>query len=89
MEGEIERKVLEDGSIELNDFYIEKIPEISSKGTRRLVLVPVQVKLSNEEVRDDDMKPGQVKAKLKFFLPKGSYATVVLREYMKKSGLAG
>jgi len=83
VEGEIERIVLEDEGVDLNDFYIEKIPEISSKGTRRPVLVPVQVKLSNEEVSDDDMNPGRVEAKLKFFLPKGSYATVVLREYMK------
>lgn len=83
VEGEIERKVLEDEGVELKDFYIEKIPEISSKGTRRPVLVPVQVKLSDEGVSDDDMNPGRNKVKLKFFLPKGSYATVVLREYMK------
>jgi tRNA pseudouridine13 synthase len=83
VDGEIERIVLEDEGVDLNDFYIEKIPEISSKGTRRPVLVPVHVKLSNEEVSDDNMNPSRVEAKLKFFLPKGSYATVVLREYMK------
>jgi len=83
VEGEIERTVLEEEGVELNDFHIEKIPEISSKGIRRPILVPVKVKLSNEEVSDDDMNPGRVKAKLNFFLPKGSYATVVLREYMK------
>ncbi len=83
VEGEIERKVLEDGGVKLNDFYIEKFPEISSKGIRRPVLVPVKVELSNEEVSDDDMNPGRNKVNLKFFLPKGSYATVVLREYMK------
>ena len=83
-EGEIERKVLDDECVELNDFYIEKIPEISSKGIRRPVLVPVKVELSNEAISDDDMNPGRNKVKLKFFLPKGSYATVVLREYMKK-----
>jgi tRNA pseudouridine13 synthase len=84
VEGEIERKVLEDEGVELKDFYIEKIPEISSKGTRRPVLLPVQVKLSDEGVSDDDMNPGRNKVKLKFSLPKGSYATVVLREYMKR-----
>ncbi len=81
VEGEIERKVLEEEGVELNEFYIEKIPEISSKGIRRPILVPV--KLSNEEVSDDDMNPDRKKVKLKFFLPKGSYATVVLREYTK------
>ena len=83
VEGEIERKVLEDEKCALTDFFIDKLPEMSSKGTRRPVLVPVQVKLSEEEVGDDDMNPGRNKVKLKFFLPKGSYATVVLREYMK------
>ncbi len=83
VEGEIERKVLDDECVELNDFYIEKISEISSKGIRRPILVPVKVELSNEAISDDDMNPGRNKAKLKFFLPKGSYATVVLREYMK------
>lgn len=81
VEGEIERLVLEEEGVELNDFYIEKIPEISSKGIRRPILVPV--KLTNEEVSDDDMNPGRKKVKLNLFLPKGSYATVVLREYTK------
>jgi len=89
VEGEIEREVLREEGIDLSDFHIEQIPEISSKGTRRPVLVPVKVKLGNEGVSDDGINPYRNKAKLKFFLPKGSYATVVLREYMKRkaSGL--
>jgi len=83
VEGEIERKVLEDENVSLTDFFIDRLSEMSSKGTRRPVLVPVQVKLSGEEVSNDDMNPGRAKVTLKFFLPKGSYATVVLREYMK------
>jgi tRNA pseudouridine13 synthase len=81
--GKIERKVLEDEKVELSNFYIEKIPEISSKGTRRPVLVPVPVKL-NAEISDDELNPERCKATLQFFLPKGSYATVLLREYMKR-----
>lgn len=79
--GEIERNVLEDEAIELNNFYIETIPEISSKGTRRPILVPVTI--SKEEISEDELNPGQLKAKLNFFLPKGTYATVLLREYTK------
>ena len=79
--GEIERNVFEDEKVALNNFYIEKIPEISSKGTRRPVLVPVDVKLN--EISDDDLNTGQYKVTLQFFLPKGSYATVLLREYTK------
>jgi len=79
--GEIERKVLEDEKVELNNFYIEKIPEISSKGTRRPVLVPVKLQ---EEISDDELNPRRFKSTLQFFLPKGSYATVLLREYTKQ-----
>lgn len=81
--GEIERKVLEACDVELNEFYIKDMPKMSSKGTRRAILAPV--KLSAEGVTGDDMNPARkrMKLKLRFFLPKGSYATVVLREYMK------
>ncbi len=79
--GEIERQVLEDENVTVTNFYIEKIPEISSKGTRRPVLVPVQ---PNAEISEDENNPGRYKATVQFFLPKGSYATVVLREYTKR-----
>nr|QNO56540.1 putative tRNA pseudouridine synthase D [Methanosarcinales archaeon ANME-1 ERB7] len=78
--GAIERKVLEEEAIERDNFYIEKMPELSSKGTSRPVLLPVE---SKAEISDDELNPGQLKAKLNFFLPKGTYATVLLREYMK------
>ncbi|RZN34052.1 MAG: tRNA pseudouridine(13) synthase TruD [Methanophagales archaeon ANME-1-THS] len=83
MQGEIERSVLCDEAIELADFYSEKMPELSSKGTRRPVVVPVQMKLCEDEITDDELNPGRLKVTLQFFLPKGSYATVLLREYMK------
>ncbi len=82
VEGEIERKVLEDEKVELNNFDIKNIPEISSKGTRRPVLVPVKL---NTEISDDELNLGRFKVNLQFFLPKGSYATVLLREYMKNT----
>jgi tRNA pseudouridine13 synthase len=78
--GEIERKVLEDEAIELDNFHIEEMPELSSKGTRRPVMLPVKLR---EEISEDELNPGHLKVKLNFFLPKGTYATVLLREYMK------
>jgi len=78
--GEIERKVLEDEEIERDDFHIEKMPELSSKGTRRPVLLPVKLR---EEISEDELNPEHLKVKLNFVLPKGTYATVLLREYMK------
>jgi tRNA pseudouridine13 synthase len=84
VEGEIERKVLGDEAVELSTFSIEKMPEISSKGTRRPVLVPVKVKLRDDALNEDELNPGRFKLAVQFFLPKGSYATVLLREYMKQ-----
>lgn len=81
VEGEIEREVLETEGVELDNFRITALSKISSKGTRRPILVPVSP--GTEGVSDDDMNRGLKKVKLIFFLPKGSYATVVLREYMK------
>jgi tRNA pseudouridine13 synthase len=78
--GEIEQKVLEEFNVPLNGFNIEKIPEMSSKGTRREILLQVEPKF---EASEDELNPGKSKAILEFMLPKGSYATTVLREYMK------
>ncbi len=78
--GEIEQEVLQELSVPLKGFNIEKIPEMSSKGMRREVLLQVEPKF---EVAEDELNPGKSKALLEFMLPKGSYATTVLREYMK------
>lgn len=78
--GEIEQAVLEELKVPLQGFNIEEIPEMSSKGTRREILLQVEPKF---EVGEDELNPGKSKAILKFMLPKGSYATTLLREYMK------
>ncbi|MFA7034869.1 MAG: tRNA pseudouridine(13) synthase TruD, partial [Methanosarcina sp.] len=39
------------------------------------------------EAGEDELNPGKSKAVLEFMLPKGSYATTVLREYMKVNPL--
>jgi tRNA pseudouridine13 synthase len=80
-EGAIERKVLEEEKGALTNFYLEKIPELSSKGTRRPLLVPIKL---NATISEDERNPERGKAVLEFFLPKGSYATVLLREYTKR-----
>jgi tRNA pseudouridine13 synthase len=78
--GEIESEVLEELGVSLEGFNIEEFPEMSSKGTRRELLLQVEPKF---EVGEDELNPGRSKAVLEFMLPKGSYATTVLREYMK------
>lgn len=74
VQGEIERKIIETENVEKEDFIIPEISSISSTGTRRSILAPVndlEYELQGNALR------------LKFKLNKGTYATTLLREYMK------
>ncbi|HWQ20494.1 MAG TPA: tRNA pseudouridine(13) synthase TruD [Methanotrichaceae archaeon] len=76
-QGEIEQAVIEEEDLDLEDFRIPANPDLGSRGARRAALLRVSPEHS---VQGDQ-------AVLKFFLPAGSYATVVLREYMKSGNL--
>ena len=69
--GEIEREILTDLDVEPGDFELPG--EFASSGTRRAVLLPTDLTVA-EEGGDPVFT---------FALPSGSYATVLLREYMK------
>ncbi|MEE6211209.1 tRNA pseudouridine(13) synthase TruD [Salarchaeum sp. III] len=73
VQGEIERAVLSDLGIEPSDFDLPG--EFHSEGTRRAILVRTDVDVSRDPLT------------FTFALPKGCYATVVLREYLKTSPL--
>lgn len=73
VEGEIERAVLDEECVTEEDFRVSECQELGSKGTRRAALC---------HVRPEIAFSGN-SANLQFLLPKGSYATVVLREYIK------
>jgi len=80
--GEIEKKVLEEEGIELKDFYVKEIKEMSSKGARKsIVLFPEKLEL--KEITEDEFNEGKLKASISFYLSKGNYATTVLKEIMK------
>ncbi|WP_394741408.1 tRNA pseudouridine(13) synthase TruD [Natronococcus roseus] len=68
-QGEIERDVLEELGLEPRDFDLPG--EFHSTGTRRAILVRTELGLERDPLT------------LSFALPKGSYATVVAREYLK------
>ena len=70
-QGEIEREVLEEAGVSRSDF--DRADEYSSEGTRRAVLVHPELEYERE---GKDLL-------FEFFLPRGSYATVVLREFTK------
>ncbi|UPV72953.1 tRNA pseudouridine(13) synthase TruD [Halorussus limi] len=67
--GEIEREVLEELALESDDFDLPG--EFHSTGTRRAVLVRTDLGIERDPLT------------FEFTLPKGSYATVVLREFLK------
>ena len=72
-EGEIEKAVLSEQNVGRDDFRIAANLDLGSRGARRAALLKVS---PNIKVEGD-------RASLEFFLPKGSYATVLLREYTK------
>jgi tRNA pseudouridine13 synthase len=81
-QGEIENKILEDEGVKLGNFKIPLMPEISSKGKLRTAITPVKDLRIDESV-EDEANLGRMKMSLSFALMKGSYATVLLREFMK------
>jgi tRNA pseudouridine13 synthase len=72
--GEIERKVIEEQRLSQEDFNIPELQRCSSKGIRREVLCPL---------KDLKSSVGEDSYTLSFSLPKGNYATCLLREFMK------
>jgi tRNA pseudouridine13 synthase len=71
--GEIERDVLDDLGLAPADFDLPG--EFHSTGTRRAVLLRTRVGAEADPAGDT--------YDLSFSLPSGSYATVLLREYLK------
>ena len=73
--GEIERRVLAEEDLKLEDFTVPKMPKLGSHGLRRAVRFKVWD--TTAECTDEGVLLG-------FSIPKGCYATAVLREVMKK-----
>jgi len=73
-QGEIEREVVAGEGLKPEDFVIPTIPRLSSRGTRRALVAPV---------RGLHWSFTGGAATLEFELPKGAYATSLLREFMK------
>ncbi|MCE8422598.1 MAG: tRNA pseudouridine(13) synthase TruD [Candidatus Methanoperedens sp.] len=79
--GDIEKKIVAELKIDTEGFRVPARPELASKGLRREITLHFRLEFS---VADDEINTGRSKAMLSFSLPKGSYATTILREYMKK-----
>lgn len=81
-QGEIEREILKNEGVRPADFHISRMPKISATGGLRIALSPIG-DFSLAEPTADLANPGKRKVSVDFTLGKGSYATVVLREFMK------
>jgi len=62
------------------------MPEATAEGRVRAILNPVR-NLLQEEISEDKENAGKQMMKLDFTLNRGSYATVLLREFMKPQNL--
>lgn len=70
--------IMKKEKIDYRDFIIRQIPELSSEGNERDMFVKIKsLKISNLE--KDELNKGKKKVKVKFYLPKGAYATNVIK----------
>lgn len=72
--GEMEQTILNDEKITLEDFECSKMPKLGSHGLRRAIRFNIWD--TSAKLQDDALE-------VSFSIPKGSYATAVLREIMK------
>jgi len=82
--GEIEKSLLEEEGVTLHDFQLGKMPELGVEGSTRAGVVDVDPEVSlrrGESIGDGDL------VDVRFDLPKASYATTILREFMKTDPL--
>lgn len=81
-QGEIEREILEEEQVCREDFRIPFLKEISLKGKLRVCLASLK-DFTFDKPREDSVNFSRLMVRLRFMLLRGSYATVVLREFMK------
>jgi tRNA pseudouridine13 synthase len=81
--GEIERAVVKAEKIDPRDFIIPEIPFLSSAGSRRALLALISS--FQWTLQPDEFFEKQQTVTIRFELPKGCYATSLLREIMKSS----
>jgi tRNA pseudouridine13 synthase len=86
IQGEIEQEILENENVAPKNFELSFMPEATARGRIRATLNPVRNLLLEEIVADSENHDKQT-MKFGFTLNRGSYATVLLREFMKPQDL--
>lgn len=75
-------RMLEEDGLSKESFRVRDMPELSSKGSSRDCFTQA-VDTEVLKVSSGDQHSGRSKLTLRFKLPRGCYATILLREYMK------
>lgn len=70
-------KILKEEEISREDFIIRQMPELVTDTDFRDAFVDANIKYSWKE---DELNKGKLKLELSFFLPKGSYATMLVKK---------
>jgi tRNA pseudouridine13 synthase len=78
----IVKRILEKECVTQMDFVIRQVPEITSEGGTRSLLM--EVKDFSIAFEEDDLFPEKKKAIVRFALPPGSYATMVVKALFPK-----
>jgi tRNA pseudouridine13 synthase len=82
VQGEIESRILEEEGVSPHDFKVSAMQEMGSRGELRAITAPL-LDFTLNDVSDDAGDPQNRTIKVDFTLYRGSYATIVLREFMK------
>lgn len=86
--GELLEALLESEGIDRRSFETPATPELASAGSWRPVWLPMPLVHRSEECRETGVVADDHGFWLKFSLPKGSYATILLREFLKTGARA-
>ncbi|MFH0798461.1 MAG: tRNA pseudouridine(13) synthase TruD [Candidatus Woesearchaeota archaeon] len=80
LSGEVKKiyeKIMKAEGLSMKDFIIRQLPDLLSSTLYRKAFA--EVKDFSSEISDDELNPGKRKQVLEFMLPKGSYATIVVK----------
>jgi len=75
---QIYQKVLTEEKVSERDFIIRQMPGLSLEGTDRDLFIDIK-DFSAGDLLDDDLNENKKKIRLEFTLPKGAYATMVVK----------
>lgn len=75
-------EIMEQEKINPRDFIIKQIPELSLEGEMRKSFIEVK-NLTISRKKKDELNAGKKKVKISFSLPKGSYATMVIKRMIE------